>query len=136
MAWLADTNILLHWIQPASPERTLCMSAVRDLHARGEQVYVLPQNIAEVWFTLTRPANAPRPGLGMTVAQADAEVSYLERLFPVLRDVPVIYDEWRRLIVSCSVSGVQVYDARIAAAMRMHGLTHILTFNTDDFTRY
>jgi hypothetical protein len=34
------------------------------------------------------------------------------------------------------VSGVQVHDARIAAAMRVHGVTHLLTLNTGDFTRY
>lgn len=32
--------------------------------------------------------------------------------------------------------GVNVYDARLVAVMRVHELTHILTFNTKDFTRY
>ena len=31
---------------------------------------------------------------------------------------------------------MQVHDARLAAAMLAHGLTHILTFNADDFRRY
>ncbi len=34
------------------------------------------------------------------------------------------------------VSGVQVHDARLVAAMISHGATHILTFNTADFARY
>ena len=34
------------------------------------------------------------------------------------------------------VSGVQVHDARLVAAMIVHDVTHILTFNTQDFTRY
>jgi predicted nucleic acid-binding protein len=34
------------------------------------------------------------------------------------------------------VSGRQVHDARLAAVMEVHGVTHILTFNTDDFRRY
>ena len=34
------------------------------------------------------------------------------------------------------VSGVQVHDARLVATMIVHGVTHILTFNTSDFVRY
>ena len=34
------------------------------------------------------------------------------------------------------VSGVQVHDARLVAAMVSHGVRHILTFNTADFNRY
>jgi hypothetical protein len=29
-----------------------------------------------------------------------------------------------------------VHDARLVAVMRVHSLTHILTFNTTDFIRY
>lgn len=31
---------------------------------------------------------------------------------------------------------VWVHDARLAATMLAHGLSHILTFNTADFARY
>lgn len=34
------------------------------------------------------------------------------------------------------VSGVQVHDARLVAALLANGLTHILTFNASDFARY
>jgi predicted nucleic acid-binding protein len=40
------------------------------------------------------------------------------------------------MVVAYGVSGVQVHDARLAAAMRVHGMTHILTFNPADFQRY
>ncbi|MBI4467987.1 MAG: hypothetical protein HY650_01555 [Acidobacteria bacterium] len=33
-------------------------------------------------------------------------------------------------------AGKKTYDARLVTAMTVHGITHILTFNTDDFTRY
>lgn len=47
-----------------------------------------------------------------------------------------LYDEWRRLIVDHGVSGKKSHDARLVAAMKVHGITQIVTFNTDDFTRY
>jgi predicted nucleic acid-binding protein len=34
------------------------------------------------------------------------------------------------------VIGKQVYDARLAAAMSVHKLTHLLTFNDGDFKRF
>ena len=51
-------------------------------------------------------------------------------------DVPAVFLEWRRLVVTFGVSGVQVHDARLVAAMKVNGVTHILTFNTSDFKRY
>jgi predicted nucleic acid-binding protein len=39
-------------------------------------------------------------------------------------------------VVRHQVSGKQVYDARIVAAMLVHNLTHLLTFNDGDFKRF
>jgi hypothetical protein len=44
--------------------------------------------------------------------------------------------EWRRLVVAHSVSGKKTHDARLVAAMSVHGVAHILTLNADDFTRF
>jgi predicted nucleic acid-binding protein len=53
-----------------------------------------------------------------------------------LRDTDQVYAEWRRLVVTYSVSGKPVYDARIVAAMNVHRITHILTFDATGFSRY
>lgn len=81
-----------------------------------------------------RPAD--RNGLGLEPADADQLLRLVERLFPVLPDVPAVYPQWRQLVVAFDVSGVQVHDARLVAAMRIHSVTHILTFNVIDFVRY
>lgn len=60
----------------------------------------------------------------------------VERLFPLLPDTPEIYTEWKQVVANFNVSGVQVHDARLVAAMNVHCVTHILTFNTSDFVRY
>lgn len=51
-------------------------------------------------------------------------------------DTESIYQQWERLVVAYQVKGVNVHDARLVAAMLVHGLTYILTFNTKDFNRY
>jgi predicted nucleic acid-binding protein len=43
---------------------------------------------------------------------------------------------WRRLVRDHQVSGRQVHDAHLVATMLVHGITHILTFNGQDFARY
>ena len=34
------------------------------------------------------------------------------------------------------VSGKKIYDARLVAVMKSHGIDRIVTFNTKDFARY
>ena len=46
------------------------------------------------------------------------------------------YPEWRRLVVTHSVSGVRVHDTHLVAAMNVYGITRLPTFNGPDFTRY
>ena len=53
----------------------------------------------------------------------------------MLPDTPEVHVLWRRLLVAHAVSGVQVHDARLAAAMLVYCVKRILTFNTRDFAR-
>jgi predicted nucleic acid-binding protein len=134
MAFLVDTNVVLRWTQPLDPGYPLAQSAVAALRQRGETAFITPQNLIEFWNVATRPA--ANNGLGLSPAHAEQELTRLEAFFPLAPDTPVIYGEWRRLVIGVGVSGVKVHDARLVAVMKVHGLTHLLTFNTTDFTRY
>jgi hypothetical protein len=59
----------------------------------------------------------------------------IEGNFQLLPDTDRVHAEWRRLVVSSSVAGVQVHDARLVAAMMVHGVTRLLTLNDRDFAR-
>ena len=54
----------------------------------------------------------------------------------LLPDTERIYPEWLDLVVTYSVSGIDVYDARLVAAMRVYGVSNLLTFDMHDFARY
>ena len=110
------------------------VAAVSVLLANDVSVYVLAQNIAEFWNVCTRPAD--KNGLGLSIKQTDAEVTQIENLLTVIPDIPAVYTQWRRLVVQHSVSGIQVHDARIVAAMKAHAIRYIITFNRADFRRY
>jgi predicted nucleic acid-binding protein len=110
------------------------VNAIATLRERGEHLHIVPQNLIEFWNVYTRPLE--RNGLGHTAAEAEAEVNRLKAFFSLLLDTSAIYQEWERLVIVHAVIGVNVHDARLVAAMLVHGLTHILTFNISDFARY
>jgi predicted nucleic acid-binding protein len=132
--FLVDSNILLRHVEPKHPMHIEAVNAVATLLNAGESVFVIPQNISEFWNVCTRPLN--KNGLGFTPAQTDTELNRIEFLLTVLFDNALIYPQWRQLVVKHAVSGVQVHDARIVAAMKAHGITHLVTFNHADFKRY
>jgi predicted nucleic acid-binding protein len=134
MSYLLDTNVLLRWVQPDDPERAVAVAAVDALWDKGEEISVTAQNIIEFWNVATRPQEAN--GIGLTPEQAETEVAQIEALFPILLDTADIYPAWRKLVKEAGVCGVQVHDARLAAVMRVHGISHLLTFNVRDFQRF
>ncbi|OUL34257.1 type II toxin-antitoxin system VapC family toxin [Nostoc sp. 106C] len=134
MIFLVDTNVLLRSVEPSHPMYPDASNAINILLRRGERLCIVPQNLIEFWNVYTRPTE--RNGLGHTAAEAEAEINRLKTIFPLLLDTEAIYQEWERLVVTYAVKGVNVHDARLVAAMLVHSLTHILTFNTSDFTRY
>jgi predicted nucleic acid-binding protein len=74
--------------------------------------------------------------LGLSIPDAQAELARLKTLFSFLPDTPAIYPEWERLVTTHNVGGRDAHDTRIVAAMNVHHISHLLTFNKEDFTRY
>ena len=135
MAYLFDSNILLRLVYREHIEHVLVRTAVAKLLKRGEDCYFTAQNLAEFWSASTRPATA-RGGLGRSTFATDHAARVVERLVKFLPDDPAVHIEWRKLVVAYGVQGVEVYDARLVAMMKVHRLTHILTTDKRDFNRY
>jgi len=133
MAILLDTNILLRLSQPHCAHAPIAEKALNVLRRRDETLHITSQNLVEFWAVATRTVT--ENGLGMTVEQAMVEVSALKRLFTLLPEAP-LQSEWERLVSKYRVSGKNSHDARLVAAMMVHGTGSILTFNVQDFSRY
>ncbi|TVQ64557.1 MAG: PIN domain-containing protein [Spirulina sp. DLM2.Bin59] len=134
MLYLVDTNILLRFADRDHPLHPVIRTAIRKLHQEGHKLQVSSQNCIEFWNVATRPIE--RNGFGLTPLEAERLLQRIERLFPVLPDSSEIYREWRRLVIVFGVSGVQVHDARLVAAMKVNNIPCILTLNGEDFKRY
>ena len=134
MAILIDTNILLRSLQPHHPHCAIVERAIGVLRTGNETLNVAAQNLIEFWAVATRPAS--ENGLGITVENAAKELNVLKRLFSLLPETAPVFEEWERLVTTQRVLGKNTHDARIVATMNVHGISRILTFNIQDFTRY
>lgn len=132
--YLVDSNVLLRWVKPDDRDYPLVVSATDAILGRGAVLCYTSQNVAEFWNTCTRPLN--RNGYGLTPAETDRRARLFEENLRLLPDSLAVHQEWRKLLVLQNISGVHVHDARLIAAMRVHGVARILTFNQNDFTRY
>lgn len=131
---LVDTNILLRITRRSDPQHKVVDTALARLAGQGTTLYYTHQNIAELWDTMTRPIG--HNGLGLEAWEVGREVAEIELGMTLLPDSEAVYREWRRIVAKHGISGVQVHDARLAAAMYVHGVKHILTMNIADFGRF
>jgi predicted nucleic acid-binding protein len=132
--YLVDTNILVRWVQPAVPDFELVQRAIQHLEDSNNIPCYTSQNLGEFWNVLTRPA--ARNGYGLALDAVLARTEQVEAKFRLLLDDLAVHETWRKLLVTHRVFVTQVHDARLVAAMHVHGVKRILTFNTRDFARF
>jgi predicted nucleic acid-binding protein len=131
---LVDTSTLLRTLQPQHAQLETARAAIKALTAQGRDLHIVPQNLIELWVVATRPAD--QNGLGMTPAAVHGELTRLKSMFVLLPETPAIYPVWESLVTHHQVSGKPAHDARLVAAMQVHGLISILTFDKTGFARY
>ncbi|NJP08836.1 MAG: type II toxin-antitoxin system VapC family toxin [Leptolyngbyaceae cyanobacterium RU_5_1] len=130
-SYLLDTNILLRMSDSNSPVHLLASRASAKLVQQRHQVHITSQNIIEFWAVATRPVTVN--GLGWSHQQTRIEVEQLLSQFQLLQETPQIFTYWLDYVIANNIIGKRVHDARLVAVMLTHGITHLLTFNTDDF---
>lgn len=130
---IADANILVRLADPADSHHAIAQNAVKSLRMSGAIVRTVPQAIYEFWVVATRPQD--KNGMGLNFTDAETFVDYFIRVFWPIPDDPATLTFWRHLIARHKVIGKQAHDARYIAALQAHGLTHLLTFDSD-FNRY
>jgi len=132
--FLVDSNILIRWVQPHDPSYPVVDAALNHLVRSHAELYYTSQNLGEFWNALTRPVGSN--GYGLSPQDANRRAQEVEARFRLLPDSVLVHEEWRRMLVEYGISGVQVHDARLVAAMRVHSVKRILTFNARDFRRF
>jgi predicted nucleic acid-binding protein len=134
MSFLVDTNVLIRSLSPAHTDFAMADGAIAKLRTQGVKLHLVAQNLYEYWVVATRPT--ADNGFGLTAQETTTELKRLHSLYVVLADTPVVLDEWESLVTSLGVMGKNAHDARLVAAMKVHGISDLLTFNIKDFQRY
>jgi predicted nucleic acid-binding protein len=131
---LIDTNILVRLSRPNTLEGKLASSAVNTLHQPGHLPCVLSQNLFEFWVVATRPIS--QNGLGLDIEDAAKLLDSLKSVFYRFPDDKLVYPAWEFLVQRHSVIGKPSHDARLVAAMKVHGIHRILTLDRAGFSRF
>jgi predicted nucleic acid-binding protein len=129
--YLLDTNVVLRLADLESPQNALVTEAIATLLEQQQVCVLISQVLIELWVVATRPVEVN--GLGWSILKTTDEMAQLLDEFPLLDERAEIFSTWQQLVATQSIAGKRAHDARIAAAMLTHGVTHLLTFNTQDF---
>ena len=129
--YLLDTNVVVRLMEPSAPEHTLVKEAIRRLVLDGNSLVLAPQVLTELWVVATRPVDVN--GFGWPPSKTADAITRLRGQFTLLDEGPETFERWLALVEGASVRGKRAHDARLAALVLSHGLTHILTLNAADF---
>jgi predicted nucleic acid-binding protein len=70
------------------------------------------------------------------MAAAIADVRRFQSSFEVAEEGPAVLEQLLRLLAAYPRAGKQVHDANLIAAMPVHDIRCLLTFNGADFRRF
>lgn len=134
MPCLIDTGVLLRAFDRSFADYQSVRQALRLLLRRHETRFVSLQNLAEFWNVATRPLG--QNGYGLSVEQAHRRLRWIERYCQVVTEDHRSFEIWKSLLVTHSLTGVAVHDARLVSVMLARHIPDILTLNLRDFRRY
>src|SRR5437660_9818063 len=113
MAVLVDTSVLGRLANLADAGHAIARAAIAELHRRGGDLHITPQNLVEFRNFATRPPALN--GLGLSAAAAEALAGTFESSFPLLAETDAIYPAWKAIVTALGVIGKRVHDARLVA---------------------
>lgn len=130
MEILVNTGVLLRLVVRADPAHQDTRKAVHVLKVCGDRLVALTQNAVEFWNVCTRPVStAGKGGYGLSIQETERKLRTLERVVEFRADSLAGFQQGKRLVVTHSVSGIEVHDTRLVAAMIAQGIMQIVTFN-------
>ncbi|MCI0461506.1 MAG: PIN domain-containing protein [Gemmataceae bacterium] len=129
---LVDTNVLVYALYPTAVQHLASRTLVDRARQPGPTLCVAPQNMAELYCTITDPRRVTQPKTPDEALNILADLLALPGL--VLLTVPAdVVARWMQLLRQRPLTRAKVYDAQLAAVMLGNGISTIYTYNTADF---
>jgi predicted nucleic acid-binding protein len=132
---LLDTNVPARTMQSTSPHHQPALDALAFLRTqRHERMVIFPQVVMEFYAIATRLV--PSNGLGLSPGEAIARIAWIKSQYDLFDETADIFSCWERLVAKYKPRNRQVFDLRHVAAVLANNISHILTFNDQDFIQY
>ncbi|GBF81638.1 type II toxin-antitoxin system VapC family toxin [Aphanothece sacrum] len=129
--YLLDTNILLRAADTSSVSHSLANKAIKKIVKDGNECVITSQVLIEFWVVATRPIDVN--GLGWNTSQTKDYVNDLLDNFRLILETSEVFTNWLQLVIDYNIKGKRTHDIRLLAVMKSHNITHLLTFNPNDF---
>lgn len=114
-----NTCVLLRTRDVRSPLHIVAKQALQQLANSNVRSFVAPQILAEYWAVATRPADQ-RGGLGLHPDTVREDIRYFMELYEMAREPHNLFDTWLEILSTYGVSGKAVWDARLAAVLKVN----------------
>ena len=128
-----DTNVLVYALDADAPHHAASRALLEAARNGSPSLYVTSQILCEFYSIVT---NARRVAKPRTSAEA---LSALGDLLAFLHVLPVpahAVEGWMGLLRRQPVTGGDVFDLQLVAAMQANGIERIYTFNSGDFVAF
>jgi len=130
---IVDTNVLVYALDADAPQHTASRTLLETARDRSTTLYVTSQILCEFYSIVT---NARRVSKPRSPAEALDAVSGLLAFLDVLTIPAHTVEGWLDLLRRRPVTGGDIFDLQLVAAMQANGVQRIYTFNTDDFEAF
>jgi predicted nucleic acid-binding protein len=131
-ALFLDTNILVYASVAAAPLHTTALRAIRQ-YRRTRALWISRQILREYMATVTRPQTFSTASPATDVIRL---ITFFEHRLRIAEDTSDVTAHLLTLLQQIPMGGKQIHDANIVATMQAYGITHLLTHNVADFTRF
>ena len=126
-----DTNILLTASDSSREDYSFAQGIFNKIAISGCHPISSGQVLREYLVVATRPKNAN--GLGLSPGDAVHNIKEFEKRITIYEERKSTADLLQHLVVRYQLKGKRIHDANIAATMKTHGISFLLTQNTADF---
>jgi predicted nucleic acid-binding protein len=127
---LVDTNVLVYSTVAGNSWHQQARAWLAELHQSGVTLCVTPQILREYLVVLTRGAIFETE---FSIEEVLGLLDALLQTLDVLDETTAVASALRMLLKRYPIRGKRIHDANLVAAMVVHGITRLATYNLDDF---
>jgi toxin-antitoxin system PIN domain toxin len=131
-AALVDTNVLVYALFEDAPQHRASRALLTSCERGGQPLVVSPQNLMELYATVTNPRRVTAPYTPRDAIEVVREILDITHLW-VIPVPPDIHERVLLLLEAHPVAGRKCFDLQLVATALASGVGRVYTYNLPDF---